>query len=187
MKRTLKSSFPRVGVFAVFTVCAAAFALASAPASAQRMMPFSFWQEAVFAPRGREPVRVDLPRDTIISPGDGSGIAAASGRFGLDVLGSTSSPRVFEAWQPHPNPFGASTPSGTATTSIQIRMTEAAAVTVRLYSMLGQALATLFDAELPEGRHTFRIQPPTALPGGTYFVGIATRTTAVILRIVYLP
>ena len=187
MKRTLKSSHPRAGAFVVFCGCALAFALGSAPASAQRMMPFSFWQEAGFAPRGTEPVRVDVPRDTIIHPGDGSESASVSGRFGVDVIGTIVSPRAFEARQPHPNPFGSSSPSGTGAASIQIRMTHTASVTVRLYSILGQPLSTLFDAELPEGPHTLRIQPPNALPGGTYFVGIASEATVVLLRIVYLP
>ncbi|MBL0174117.1 MAG: hypothetical protein IPP94_02445 [Ignavibacteria bacterium] len=183
----LKSSLPSPAAAVVFCACALVFLLDSAPACAQRMMPFSFWQEAGFAPRGTEPVRVDVPRDTIIHPGDGSESASVSGHFGVDIIGTSASPRAFEARQPHPNPFGSSSPSGTGTTTIQIRMTDAATLTVRLYSILGQPLSTLFDAELPAGPHSLRIQPPTALPGGTYFVGIASEATAVLLRIVYLP
>jgi hypothetical protein len=131
-------------------------------------------------------LRLEAPKDSVIQPADAGASASQSGRIGIDLLASTGSRSTVEVFQPFPNPFGAASASGASTTSIRLQLTDAAKVTVRLYTVLGQPIATLFDDMLPAGACTIRVVPPALLSGGTYFVGLASGTTSRLLRIVYL-
>ena len=156
------------------------------PLKAQRMMPFAFWQSGVFEAGTMPAVRLEAPKDSVIQTADNGGTASQSARIGIDVLASAGSQSTVEVFQPFPNPFGAASASGASTTSIRIRLPGAARVTVHLYSILGQPIATLFDDVLPAGACALRVIPPVGLSGGTYFVGLASGTDSRLLRIVYL-
>jgi hypothetical protein len=150
------------------------------------MMPFSFWQSGVFAAGTMPTVRLEAPKDSVIQPSEQGGAASAGGRIGLDVLASTEAHPAFNVFQPWPNPFGVASSSGAPAASIRLELYESDVVTVRLYSMLGQPIATLFDAIRPTGACTLRIIPPATLSSGSYFVGVTSGSTSRLLRIVYL-
>ncbi len=59
---------------------------------------------------------------------------------------SESMPGIFEVQQNYPNPFN-------SFTAFSILLPEASEVTVRIFNVVGQEIATLFDGKLNAGRH----------------------------------
>ena len=75
--------------------------------------------------------------------------------------------------QNYPNPFGASSASGSLATAISFRLREGRRVTLSVYNVLGREVARLCDSSVLEaGTHTYRFDA-SALPGGTYFYELA--------------
>jgi hypothetical protein len=75
-----------------------------------------------------------------------------------------SAPDAFILEQNYPNPFNPST-------AIQYRLKEAGAVTVRVYDMLGRAVATLADGPHAAGTHQVQWDA-SRLASGSYFYRI---------------
>lgn len=73
-------------------------------------------------------------------------------------------PQVFELHPNYPNPFSTST-------TIAYDLPEAARVTVRVYNVLGQEVATLVDDERPAGQHEVQFEA-SDLATGTYIFHI---------------
>jgi subtilisin-like proprotein convertase family protein len=72
----------------------------------------------------------------------------------------------YDLHQNYPNPFN-------PTTDIVYDMKEAGFVTVRIYNLLGQAVATLVNGTVSEGRHTVTFDA-TGLPSGLYVYKMET-------------
>jgi hypothetical protein len=71
-------------------------------------------------------------------------------------------PKVFALQQNYPNPFN-------PTTTIQFELPEQSVVTLKIYDMLGQEVASLLDQDdLSEGVHEVEFAP-SALASGVYF------------------
>ncbi len=77
---------------------------------------------------------------------------------------STTTPATFALYQNHPNPFN-------PTTSIAFSLPTKQKVTLAIYNMLGQKVATLLDEILPAGNHSVRWQA-AGMPSGFYFYHI---------------
>lgn len=73
-------------------------------------------------------------------------------------------PNEFALHQNYPNPFNAAT-------SISFSLPARLKVTLAVYNMLGQKVATLVDAVLPAGNHSVRLEAET-MPSGFYFYQI---------------
>jgi hypothetical protein len=77
-------------------------------------------------------------------------------------------PESFSLAQNFPNPFNPST-------TISFALPQASVVTLRVYNMLGQEVATLLDrAELSEGEQSV-VFDAVSLPSGVYFYRLATQ------------
>ncbi|MFA6233375.1 MAG: ELWxxDGT repeat protein [Bacteroidota bacterium] len=109
--------------------------------------------EATHATYGEEPW-VYNPADPISKDG------------GEQVL---ASPTGIELNQNFPNPFGAGSVFGYASTSIRYSLPENATVTLRMFDVLGNAVATLVDWAVAAGEHQLLFDSKS-LPGGNYIL-----------------
>lgn len=73
----------------------------------------------------------------------------------------TSVPREYSLSQNYPNPFNPST-------TIEFSLKEPGKTVVKVYSILGQEVATLVDEYLPAGKHKVKFNA-ASLPSGVYF------------------
>jgi len=71
-------------------------------------------------------------------------------------------PIVFRLFQNYPNPFNPST-------TIEFTVAKAARTTLRLYNVLGQQVATLFDSDAQPGKKYVERFDGSMLSSGTYF------------------
>lgn len=90
--------------------------------------------------------------------------AAPAPREGLRRTAET--PGEFRVAPNYPNPFN-------PRTAIVFELPEAGRVTVRVYNVLGQVVATLADAELPAGRHEVFWQADPSTPSGLYHYSVS--------------
>ena len=77
---------------------------------------------------------------------------------------NSTTPTEYALHQNYPNPFN-------PTTSIVYDMKEAGFVSLKVYNMLGQAVATLVNGNMSEGRHSAHFDA-SALPSGIYLYKI---------------
>jgi hypothetical protein len=100
----------------------------------------------------------------------------SSGTTDVKELGS-SMPAAFALDQNYPNPFNPST-------MIQFEIPEAQFVTLKVYNLLGQEVATLIDSQLGPGRYRAEFDGKN-LPSGTYLyrlqAGTFTQTKKMVL------
>jgi hypothetical protein len=80
---------------------------------------------------------------------------------GVGNDGNSSLPEAYALGQNYPNPFNPST-------TIEYSLPAGSHVSLRLYNILGQEVATLVDRTQDAGRHTLRYDA-AALPTGVYF------------------
>jgi len=78
----------------------------------------------------------------------------ASGRIGDGI------PTIFNLAQNFPNPFN-------PTTSIQFGLPAPGHVTLKIYNVIGQEVATLADEDLSEGTYS-RVWNASGMPSGVY-------------------
>ncbi len=78
--------------------------------------------------------------------------------------------------QNQPNPFN-------PTTTIAFRLTKAGYVTLGIYDIIGRQVATLVNARLDAGRHTYELDG-TNWPGGIYFYKVKTQQSTVTRKMV---
>ncbi len=76
-----------------------------------------------------------------------------------DLPGTT--PVAYALEQNYPNPFNPAT-------TIQYLLPSAGLTTIRVYNLIGQEIATLFNGQQAAGRHTVRFNA-SSLPSGVYF------------------
>jgi len=92
---------------------------------------------------------------------------------------STAQPSTVVLHQNYPNPFN-------PVTTIQFSIARAANVTLSIYNLLGQRVATLLSERLPAGEHKY-VWRPQGLVSGTYFYrlqadGMVKTKSLVLLR-----
>ncbi|MCG3156577.1 MAG: hypothetical protein DKINENOH_03201 [bacterium] len=78
-----------------------------------------------------------------------------------------------------PNPFR-------GTTSAQFTLARPSTVTLRLYNLAGQEVATIFQGALAAGRHQLPVTP-VRLAAGVYFLRLQTARQFAVQKIVLLP
>jgi len=110
-----------------------------------------------------------------------------SGYFHLKVLGFPSDveqqpelPLEFFLSDAYPNPFN-------PTTTINYRIPVSGLITLRLYDMLGNEVATLVNEEKPPGSYNYKLSAANLqLPSGIYFYRLQARDFADTKKIILL-
>jgi len=104
---------------------------------------------------------------------NGLGTNTWSGSSTFSITGVTdasntmsTNPNVYALQQNFPNPFNPST-------QIRYSLASAGHVSLKVYNLLGQQIASLVDEEQPAGTHEMRFNA-SGLPSGTYFYRIKT-------------
>ncbi len=104
---------------------------------------------------------------------NGLGTSAWSDYSSFTITGVTeassamsTSPHVYALLQNYPNPFNPST-------TIRYSLASAGHVSLKVYNVLGQQIASLADEQQPAGTHEMRFDA-SGLPSGTYFYRIQT-------------
>jgi len=92
-------------------------------------------------------------------------------------------PSAFYLAQNYPNPFGRS-PFNPATV-IAFGLPSAARITLKVYNLTGQVVATLVDGEQSAGRHEIMFNA-AHLPSGNYFTVLQAGETRLVRRIVLM-
>jgi Tol biopolymer transport system component len=82
-------------------------------------------------------------------------------RQASDVEVETELPRTYSLYQNYPNPFN-------PTTTIKYQIPDLSFVTIKVYDVLGNEVATLVNKEKPTGSYEVEFNA-TALPSGVYF------------------
>ncbi len=90
----------------------------------------------------------------------------------------TEVPGVFALQQNYPNPFNPST-------LIRYSVASAGHVSLKVFNVLGQEVASLVDEEVPAGSHEVRFDAQ-ALPNGAYFCRMQTATFAQTLKMLLI-
>jgi len=85
----------------------------------------------------------------------------------------------------HPNPFSASGTFGNPGTSIRFGLPQASRVTLKVYNVLSEEVATLVDGLKPAGEHAVQFAPKQNLPSGIYFSVLDAGATRLVQRMVY--
>lgn len=93
---------------------------------------------------------------------------------GLDVVNNNI--LTFDLKQNYPNPF-------TTVTNIDFVLTEKSNVTLSVYNMLGNNIATIVDAELPASNHSFSWDASN-VNGGLYFYSITVNGSTIIKKMI---
>jgi len=92
-------------------------------------------------------------------------------------------PREFALFQNIPNPFN-------ATTRIDFNLPDAGKVTLTVYNVLGQSVATLVDNHLEPGRHHVewdsRSDGGSEVPSGVYFYRLETASNQASRKMVLM-
>lgn len=92
-------------------------------------------------------------------------------------------PQAFGLDAPYPNPFN-------STTTFTLNLNEAGRATLRVFNVLGQEAATVWDRDLPAGIHRLnwdaRDNAGALLPSGVYLTRLETRGHSAVQKIVLL-
>ena len=89
-------------------------------------------------------------------------------------------PQHFELGQNFPNPFN-------PVTQIPLALPQQSYIRLTLYSLTGQAVAILFDGEMPAGYHRFAFVPQTyQLANGVYFYRVSSVDFNDVKKMIYL-
>jgi hypothetical protein len=86
------------------------------------------------------------------------------------VSEESDKPRAYDLSQNYPNPFSSGARSRTAgnpTTTIEFALPKASLVTLKIYDLLGNEVATLVSEKLPTGKHQ-RVWEAKGLASGVY-------------------
>ena len=93
-------------------------------------------------------------------------------------VGNTCSPDRLSLDQNHPNPFNPST-------TIEYSVPQRSFVTLKVYNLLGQEVATLVDGEMGPGQHSITWNAD-GKAGGVYFCRLATENKTTTIRLLLL-
>ncbi len=86
----------------------------------------------------------------------------------------------FKVSATYPNPFASST-------VLEVQVSTAQPISIRVYDVVGRAVATLFDGMLVPGEgHSFSFEP-AGLPGGLYLVAVRGRDFHTTRSALYIP
>jgi len=96
-----------------------------------------------------------------------------------------SLPKAFYLAPSYPNPFSASGTFGNPSTKIQFGLPRAARVTLKVYNVLSEEVATLVDGQKSAGVHAVDFTPKKDLPSGIYFAVLAAGEVRLAQRMVY--
>lgn len=112
-------------------------------------------------------------------PKDESTDTALVGQLTLvETSESAGIPGSIELFESYPNPFNSST-------SISYQLESRGHVSLKVYNLLGQQVATLVEGHRPGGRHTV-IWNADNSPSGIYFCRLEFRTERRVLKIILL-
>ena len=90
-----------------------------------------------------------------------------------------TAPRVFQLHQNYPNPFNPST-------QIKFSVENTTLATVKVYNILGEEVATLFDGSAEAGRYYVATFDATGLASGVYFYRLTTKEKTDVRRMLLL-
>lgn len=108
----------------------------------------------------------------------------------VGIAGEDDQPFTFALAQNYPNPFSARGTFGNPATNISFSIPKAEQVTIKIYSLLGQEVATLIDQKLDAGRHAVtwngrdRRQRPAA--SGVYFYQLRAGALRTVKKLLLL-
>jgi photosystem II stability/assembly factor-like uncharacterized protein len=80
----------------------------------------------------------------------------------VDQSSGRTYPNAFKLFQNYPNPFN-------PTTTIKFDLPRASKVTLKIYNILGEEVATLFSGSLNSGSHSIEWSRPAGIASGIYF------------------
>ncbi len=105
--------------------------------------------------------------------------------FGVTAIATQESPDIsFQLEAAYPNPFNGST-------IIRYYLPAATSVTLTVYNIVGQNIATLHQGFQGAGWHRYRWDAKrddgTPVPGGIYFYALQTPNTHLVRKMIYLP
>jgi photosystem II stability/assembly factor-like uncharacterized protein len=128
-------------------------------------------------------VRFDTTRQRLVAGFSGGPDSIAGVFYRTDGVSSVDPPREpvpveLHLFQNHPNPFNGQT-------IIRYTISSKTHVKVHVYSLLGELVATLIDAERPAGSHTM-VFDGGRLPSGVYFYRLEAGSIQQTRRMIYL-
>lgn len=96
----------------------------------------------------------------------------------VDVKEETGVPKKFEVYQNYPNPFN-------PTTTISFALPEESHVSLKIFNIYGEEIATLINRILPAGYHSVNFNANN-LSGGVYLYQIETEKVTLIKKMILL-
>lgn len=95
-----------------------------------------------------------------------------------DLQNQSSSPQNFELFQNYPNPFNPET-------NILFSIRESSYITLKLFSVTGEEIETLFSGVVIEGTHSVKFKPKD-LSSGTYIYKLNVRNNSDSKKMLYI-
>ncbi len=95
-----------------------------------------------------------------------------------DLQNHSSSPQNFELFQNYPNPFNPET-------NILFSIRESGYITLKLFSVTGEEIETLFSGPVIEGTHSVKFKPKD-LSSGTYIYKLNVRNNSDSKKMLYI-
>jgi photosystem II stability/assembly factor-like uncharacterized protein len=86
----------------------------------------------------------------------------------VDQNSGRTYPNAFKLFQNYPNPFN-------PTTTIEFELPRASKVTLKIYNILGEEVATLLSGSLNSGSHSIEWSRPAGIASGIYFYRLQAR------------
>lgn len=96
----------------------------------------------------------------------------------LDITEHPFSPEHFALYQNYPNPFN-------PTTDIRFVLPSSQKISLKVYNLIGEEVATLAEGILPAGEHQFRFDA-AGLPGGVYFYSLTMQDRTLTKKMILL-
>lgn len=110
-------------------------------------------------------------------------LGAFESDFGTAVAENHFLPAVFRLEQNYPNPFSAHAAFGNPATTIKFTLPQSSFVTLRIYNLAGQEIATLVSDFRTAGEYEAKWQPRN-LPSGIYFYRLQAGSFSEIKKLI---
>ncbi len=101
------------------------------------------------------------------------------------VANNILQPEDFKIFNPYPNPFGRNSASHKNNTTLSFTISRSAQITVKIYNVLGQLVATLLNKRMTAGFHSVKLNSQN-LTAGVYFLQTSVNKKINVRKIVLI-